>query len=247
MELKNIFENRHSQRIMRKNQSISKEDMDYIAFAINSSATSMGRHSASTIFITDQDLKKKIFSKNELPSQAHIADSALLAIFCIDQNRATISGKLTNKEVEYDTLEDFLQGYGDAYIQATNASIAARNLGYETVYLGGMRFFQIPELIQEEFNLPETVVPVLGMSIGKVDKINKNHSRRLNKVYFNNYDAKVVEKEMIDYDKDEVEFLGKDNPRGFDFLNYNASTYTRGKALTQGIKKSFSKILDLTK
>ncbi|EFF41769.1 nitroreductase family protein [Mycoplasmopsis alligatoris] len=204
-----LLKNRSSVREMTHTK-LNDDEINALKEAINSSATSMSRVSASAIIITDQKIKEQIKEQCGFSGQEHLSTSAAIVIFCLDQTRAKYAAKKKGLEIDTTNLENFLQAFGDAYIMATNASVAANALGYGTVYLGGMRFFDIPEFIQKTYNLDKNIMPVLGLAIGKAASQKKYHPYHINKTFVDGYDQEVVYKELEQFNKDEIEFLGEE-------------------------------------
>ncbi|ADE19947.1 nitroreductase family protein [Mycoplasma crocodyli] len=238
-----LLKKRSSVREMIHTQ-LSKDEINLLVEGINSSATSMSRVSASAIIITDQKVKEEIKTLCGAKAQEHLSTSAAIIVFMVDQSRAKYAANKKNITIDTKNLDNFLQAFGDAYIMATNASITANSLGYGTVYLGSLRFFDIPGYLQKKYNLSKDILPVLGLAIGKAKNDKKYHPYHINKTFVDEYNQNKVFEELEQFNNDEVKFLGEQY-KHFAYMDNVPKTYQND--FTEAYKKYLPEILDVNK
>ncbi len=85
-------------------------------------------------------------------------------------------------------------GLVDATIKAQAIVDAALDMGFGTCYIGGVRTFQ--EKIIKELNLPEQVIPVLGLTIGHI-KSQEDIKPKMDTTFDNEYSLKSM-KDKVD-------------------------------------------------
>ncbi|PAK21079.1 hypothetical protein CJJ23_03715 [Mycoplasmopsis agassizii] len=195
---------RRSHRQM-SGDSITPEDLDEIVKAMNAAPTSSNKFHVSALVIKDPEVKEEIFAKVNIERQKHYLTSAITIVFMIDFNRIETASKVQNQSVVIKTFDNFLNAWGDAYIMLQNAVIAAESLGYNSTIVGGVRHFGLPVFLQEKYNLPENVFPVIAVNIGKSDGAALERPR-LNRVYIDKYDKNEVAQEVKDFDAVETKF-----------------------------------------
>ncbi|PAF55439.1 nitroreductase family protein [Mycoplasmopsis agassizii] len=215
--------NRHSQRSMTY-EPINEEDMELISQAMNAAPTSANKFDATAIIITNQDIKEEMYRRIDNPTQEHYLTSSALIVFFADINRGRKAAQMIGTKPEFNTLDNLLNSWGDAFIMAQNAVIAAESLGYGTVFLGGIRHFDFPWLLQERFNLPKNLFPVIAIAIGK-NKEPAIHRPRLNRVYWNGYSLEKVEKEVEEFNEEEKKFW-ESQGKTQDWVGHIAKYYT---------------------
>lgn len=202
--IKNILE-RRSERSY-KSQPIEKEKIDQIISVINSSPTSTNSQDFSAIIVDDIELKKKI--SLGLPTQQHIIEAPLFIIFCADINRIKHAAKKTNTKIYTDSVNNFLTASGDAFIASSFAANTAIQLGLGTCYIGMVR--RSLEAIQSALNLSGSIVPVIGMTFGYIEKQNEIKPK-INHVYNGKYDIKQLESEVDEYDEKMLSYYDSRN------------------------------------
>lgn len=116
----------------------------------------------SVIVCTDKDQKKKVAEYFELAGKAPV-----FMLFCADFRRLEkfVAAKGRKNELEEKAL--LILGVQDVAYFAQNVVTAAESLGLGTCFLGGALWV---EDLSEIFELPERVVPIVGMVLGYPDQ-----------------------------------------------------------------------------
>ncbi|HIW92037.1 MAG TPA: nitroreductase family protein [Candidatus Corynebacterium avicola] len=152
--------------------------------AAQSAATSSNKQVVSVIAVRDAAVKQAIASIGKRMS-SHVATAPVLLVWLIDfsQHRFLaereaargpadgdaeevhgVSSRPPHDLGALDYLDEPMLGALDIGIAAQNAVVAAESLGLGTVYLGSLR--NDIEQVQEILDVPETVVPFLGLAVG---------------------------------------------------------------------------------
>ncbi|TDO18967.1 nitroreductase [Mycoplasma testudineum] len=215
-----------------KDEAIKKSDLNLLMKAANSSPTSNNFLDSSAIFITDKKLKREIYNLSKFPDQEHIYKNAVLVVFVADQNRLRRAIKnyydkeisMSIEKLEMNNLNNFMIAFGDAFIMAQTTLLAAQELGYQTCYLGGFRYFGISKFLKESLNLPNHVSPIVGLAIGK-DKFDTLTKEHINRCFINSYNQ-----EQIDYEN-EIESIS---------INYENKETDYVKNAIRGLKRDYT-------
>lgn len=214
---------RKSQRSMQY-AKIPDKDLEQIIDIMNSAPTSSNKFDASALIITDQELKEEMYTRINNKSQEHYKTSGAIIVFLADMNRGVIAAKQSQTNLEFNSLDNLLNSWGDVFIMSQNAVIASTLLGYGTVYLGGIRHFDFPWLLRKRCKLPNNVFPVIAIAIGKI-KEEAPQRPRLNRVYHDVYDLQKVEKEVLSFNEEEKQYWQKFN-KNLDWMSVAAKNYS---------------------
>lgn len=151
------------------NEPISDETFYAMMEAAQHAASSNFVQAYSVIHVRNGRKKEQLgkLSKNERQFQS----APLALLFCADLRRLQVAVERTGNEVELGSVEDFIIATIDTAIFAQNFVIAAESKGYGICYIGGVR--NNPTEISELFHLPEKVIPLFGMTVGKPAKKNE--------------------------------------------------------------------------
>lgn len=187
--------NRRSERNYL-NKEIEREKFEKIVQVINSSPTSTNGHDYSVIVVKEKKLRETIASG--LPTQKHIFEAPVLLIFCADLNRIEYIAEKSNKEIYNKSFNSLITAIGDCFISSSFAHSAALDLGLGCCYIGFLR--KSAPIIKQELNLEKKCVPIVGLTIGYVDKQNEIKPK-INHVYYDKYDLNQVKKEVEEYDE----------------------------------------------
>ncbi|MCP4336823.1 MAG: hypothetical protein GY679_03175 [Mycoplasma sp.] len=191
--------NRRSERHLT-GETLTKEQLETLKLVSNSSASSNNAQGASVIFITDKSLKDKFYEWNWY--QKHIKNSSVFILFLIDFQRTRYAFEKSNMTFDFDddsAFDELLKvGLVDATIKAQLLVDASLDMGLGTCYIGGVRSYQ--EKIIKELNLPEQVMPVLGLTIGKIERQEKVKPK-MDTVFENNYSLKEMKQKVDEFDK----------------------------------------------
>ncbi|MFD2706853.1 oxygen-insensitive NADPH nitroreductase [Salibacterium lacus] len=148
----------HSSVRSFKNKKLSEEQVNHIFKAANQASSFSLLQAVSIIRITDEKARKEIMKL--CGDQQYIQDASEFWIFCSDFNRNHQIAP--HVDISY---TEFLQiGAVDAGLMSQNAMVAAESMGLGGVYIGAVRL-NIEELT-EYLELPEYVIPIVGLCIG---------------------------------------------------------------------------------
>ena len=100
--------------------------------------------------------------------QIYVEKAPEFLVFCADLKRIDLlSQKQGSGEVEGYT-EHTVMAVVDVSLMAQNVMLAAESVGLGGVFIGGIR--NNPDVVAEELQLPELVMPVFGMCLGVPDQ-----------------------------------------------------------------------------
>lgn len=145
-------------------EKLTSEEKDWLERSAQQAPTSQFRNSWSAIRIEDEKLLKEIAT---IAHQDYIAESAILYMFLVDNNRNIEIAKengVPGDKINFKDSYAFFQGYQDAVLALSAMMTAAESLGLGTLVLGSV-LNDIPALIKL-LKLPAYTFPVLGLSIG---------------------------------------------------------------------------------
>ncbi len=149
-----------------KNTKISKEEVFELISAAQHAASSHFVQAYSVIWVTDNQIKKKLGDYSKNPQQFETAGAVFVC--CVDFERLRIAGQLNDTSIVTDSAENVMVGTIDIALFAQNLAIAAESKGYGICYIGGVR--NSPAEISELLNLPSNVFPVFAMTMGVPDE-----------------------------------------------------------------------------
>ncbi|MDE5553187.1 MAG: nitroreductase family protein, partial [Malacoplasma sp.] len=191
-----------------KAEKEAKDKINKIIDVINSSPTSTNSQDFSAIIVNDKSLREKI-SLN-LETQKHIVNAPLFIIFCADINRIKYAAQKENKNIHTNSLNNFLTSSGDAFIAASFAANAAIQLGLGTCYIGMVRASL--EIIKQALKLEGNIVPVVGLTIGYIDKQNEIKPK-INHVYLGEYKIEQLQQEVDSYNEQMLSYYDSRNSK----------------------------------
>ncbi len=216
---------RRSERDL-KSQPLSKEIINKLKEVANSSASSINGQAASLVFITDQQLKDNISKWNW--NQEHIKKAPLFILFLVDFQRLHYAFKKNNVDLDLDndtTFDELLKvGLVDATIKAQAIVDAALDMDLGTCYIGGVRTYQ--DKIIKEMNLPEQVIPVLGLTIGYINS-QEEVKPKMDTTFDNQYSTKEMNISVDVFDKEMANYYNArdDKKKGHTWSSNTATTY----------------------
>ena len=149
-----------------KNTKISKEEVFELISVAQHAASSHFVQAYSVIWVTDNQIKKKLGDYSKNPQQMETAGAVF--VHCVDFERLRIAGQLNDTSIVTDSAENVMVGTIDIALFAQNLAIAAESKGYGICYIGGVR--NSPAEISELLNLPTNVFPVFAMTMGVPDE-----------------------------------------------------------------------------
>ena len=159
-----VFEVFASHRTTRKftDDPIPLEHLDAIIEAGRRAPTDASAQMGTFIRITDPALRIRLSKLSG--EQRHIVEGAEFFVVCMDVFRLRRLVEHRGGEYGMGPLISLLFGITDAILVAQNMVIAAEALGYATCYIGGVQ--NNADEIGTELNLPEGVLPVVGLVLG---------------------------------------------------------------------------------
>ena len=189
-----LLKNHTSIRSFKK-KPVSDDQRDHIFQAASHSSSFSLLQAVSIIRISDPDVRTKV--KELCVNQQYIEDAGEFWIFCADFNR----NHQIAPSVDLSYTEFLLIGTFDAGIMAQNALTAAESLGLGGVYIGAVRS-NIQEL-SNLLELPEYVVPLVGLCIGHTDGEQPESKPKLPKemVMSENKYHPLNKDDLIEYDQ----------------------------------------------
>ncbi|CAM9097934.1 nitroreductase family protein [Mycoplasma todarodis] len=192
--------NRRSERALDINKPISKENIEKLRDVVNAGATSINGQGASAIFIQDKDMIAKLSKYNW--NQEHIKKASLFILFVGDMNRLKYAYEkqgIKDWELNDKNFSELLNiGTIDATIKAQSVVDAALTLDMGTCFIGGMR--PVSDKLIEDLNLPSNVFPIIGLTVGHIEK-QEEVKPKLDAVFFEKYDDEKMRKEVDRYDE----------------------------------------------
>ncbi len=145
-----------------KNEKLSKEEVFELIAVAQHAASSHFVQAYSVIWVTDEQIKKKLGDYSKNPQQMETAGAVFVC--CVDFERLRIAGQLNDTLIVTDSAENVMVGTIDVALFAQNLVIAAESKGYGICYIGGVR--NNPSEISDLLNLPLNVFPVFAMTMG---------------------------------------------------------------------------------
>ncbi|HCT62966.1 MAG TPA: NADPH-dependent oxidoreductase [Erysipelotrichaceae bacterium] len=166
--MNSTIQNQLNHRSIRKFKDIplTPDQINLLVDVARHTSTSSFMQSYSILSITDPEKKAKVA---QIGNQNYIAECGHLFIMLADQHRNQLIAEEQDTDTEVlGSFDRFFVAATDAILAAQNIMIAAEAMGLGAVFLGSI-LNQVDQLI-EIFNLPEHVVPVLGIAIGHPDQ-----------------------------------------------------------------------------
>lgn len=130
-------------------------------------ASSSGNMQAFSIIITrDRNLREELFEPHMC--QRMVRDAPVLLTFCADFHRMRSWLRLSNAPDSFDNFMSFMVAAIDAVLVSQNVALAAESEGLGICYLGST--LANSDQIGEILNLPKSVVPIVGFTLGYPDQ-----------------------------------------------------------------------------
>ena len=149
-----------------KAEKLTAEQISTLVDVARQTSTSSFMQSYSILSVTDPEKKAKVA---QIGNQTYISDCGHLFIMLADQNRNQRIAEEQNTDTDIlGSFDRFFVAATDATLAAQNMMLAAESMGLGGVFLGSI-LNQVDQLI-EIFDLPEHVVPVLGIAFGYPDQ-----------------------------------------------------------------------------
>ena len=153
-----------SHRSVRKfsDQAIEQEVLEELIRCGQAAATSSFIQACSVIQVEDKGLRDRLVDLSG--GQPYVASAARFLVFCADMKRHQLTCEMHQATMLSGYTEQFITATVDCALFAQNVFTAARSLGIEGVYIGGIRnnISAVADLLE----LPSLVYPVFGLCLG---------------------------------------------------------------------------------
>ncbi len=194
-----VLKNRMSYRKYNE-KKVDDDILKEVLLLAQKTATSINGQQISIVVTKDKEKLNQISDINW--GQKHIKECSAFITFVIDYNRSDEALKLSGKEMYiHNDIESIIAGSVDAGLMAQSVEILLQSRGIGTCMIGGIR--QNMQAISKIIGLSGKAIPILGMTVGNVDKfiVDDLRPRIKNDTFrfFETYKEKVVRDEVSNY------------------------------------------------
>lgn len=142
---------------------VRPEDLDAMLEAARRSPTDAAGHLYAFVRVTDPDLRERLFEV--CGRQEHVRNAPEFFVVCADFRR--VRGLLEKRGAEFSMGPRAMLLFGalDAAIAARSLAVAAQGLGYGICFVGAVQ--NRPAEVAEMLRLPESVLPLFGLCVGR--------------------------------------------------------------------------------
>jgi len=160
----NVLQQIHAHRSIRKYKPdpIPEELLTEILEAGIRTSSSGNMQSYSIIVTTDDDLRQALYQAHM--QQRMVLDAPVFLTFCADFHRMRRWLELREAPDNFDNFFSFMVAAIDAVLASQTTALAAESRGLGLCYLGST--LANADRIGEILELPNSVVPVVGFSLG---------------------------------------------------------------------------------
>jgi len=204
-----LIMNHRSIRAFR-NEPVPEADLRAMIRAAQQASTSSNMQAYSVIRVTDRRLRAEL--AEIAGRQQYVETCPEFLVWCADMERLRIAAGIEPSAMPCNA-EAYTIAAIDAALAAQNAAVAAESLGYGICYIGAVRndIAKTAALL----GLPQRVVPLFGMCIGRPDQQPLLRPRLPVRavLHENRYDDAVYAEAVAAYDEAHAEYL-KERSRG---------------------------------
>ncbi|MBO0412582.1 nitroreductase family protein [Enterococcus hulanensis] len=164
MKALEVLKEHRTYRNFDENYQITDDELQNILQASRQAPSWMNGQMYSIIVVKDREIREKMVALN--PGNPHMLHSSVFLVFVADLKRTKKVAE--HYGVDYpinEGLDPLITAVTDAALALENAVIATEALGLGAVVVGSIRK-DVAE-VSELLNLPEYVLPIAGLSIGK--------------------------------------------------------------------------------
>lgn len=163
-----VFEAIHNHRSIRqyKPDPVPEDLLSEILTAGIRASSSGNMQSYSVIVTRDRTIREQLYEPHM--EQNMVLDAPVLLTFCADFNRMRQWLELSNAPDNFDNFMSFMIAAIDAILVSQNVALAAESRGLGICYMGST--LASCERIGEILQLPKSVFPVVGFSLGYPDE-----------------------------------------------------------------------------
>jgi nitroreductase len=171
-------------------------------------ATSSHNVQAYSIIVVESPENKKEISKL-CGNQKWIENCPVFLVFCTDFYRLKQTTEMHQTNLEIREVENVLVGAVDTALAAENVLIAAKSFGLGGVMIGGIR--NHPKEISDLLNLPDLVMPIMGMCLGYPAQENWQKPRlpKRTVVHYENYNTDKTLDGLKEYEAISADYYTK--------------------------------------
>lgn len=144
-------------------EPIAAELLRALIRAGQAAASSSFIQAYSVVRVTRPEVRAAIASA--AGGQVWIEQAAEFLVFCADLRRVNDACQRAGQGELEGWTEHGIQAVVDVALMAQNVLLAAESVGLGGVFIGGIR--NDPQVIAEQLQLPERVIPVFGMCLGR--------------------------------------------------------------------------------
>lgn len=143
---------------------VEEEVLNQIIKAVQAAPNWVNIQHVSIVAIKEPERRKKFAQL--CGNQKYIAEAPVFLVFCADYYRTWLACKINGQPFEkiVSHIDNIIVGANEVGIALGTAVVAAESFGLGTVPIGDIRLHAL-EAIQE-LNLPQYVIPLLGLCIG---------------------------------------------------------------------------------
>ncbi len=159
-----VLKNHRTYRDFDENYQLTDEELQQILDASRQAPSWMNGQMYSIIVIKNPDIRQKFVEMN--PGNPHMLKSSVFLLFAADLKRTQKVSE--HYQVDYpisEGIDPLITAVTDTALALQNAVIATESLGLGSVVVGSIR--KDIKKISELLNLPDYVLPIAGLSIGK--------------------------------------------------------------------------------
>ena len=160
-----LYAKRHTIRRYRQ-EPLAEGDLERIVAAGQQAPTGGAVQIYSIVRITDSALRDQLSRLSG--DQAHIREAAEFFVFCVDVHRAGQLLEQSGTAFAAGPLVTVHYGTMEVLLAAANVATAAEALGYGTCFIGAI--LDHLDVIAGALQLPQGVVPVVGLTVGVPDE-----------------------------------------------------------------------------
>ncbi len=184
--------------------------LDQIIAAAQAAPNWVNLQHVSIIVVKDPERRKRFAEL--CGGQEHVAEAPVFLVFCGDFFRTELALEMQHQELGNiaEDLDNLIMVSHEAGIALEAATVAAESLGLGTVAIGAVRL-RAKEAIRE-LDLPEHVIPLLGLCIGHPadDPGLKPRLPREAMCFDEHYNRNLVDL-LVSYDETYADYLAKRN------------------------------------
>lgn len=164
MEALEVMNQHRTYRNFDEEYQLSEEELQKILRASRQAPSWMNGQMYSIIVVRDRGIRKKMVEMN--PGNPHMLHSSVFLIFVADLKRTQKVAAHYNVDYRINEgIDPLITAVTDTALALENAVIATEALGLGSVVVGSIRkdIVEVSKLL----NLPDYVLPIAGLSIGK--------------------------------------------------------------------------------